>query len=111
MRRARRWQRRSLSRSRETSVKYLSAILLAGVTAFAQPPSDGQLDRIVAAGKSQRELAQYVFDTHGCKGCHTIGADGKLGFTDKGKQRAKGFEGCISMLTSMTAIVQVPEEK
>jgi len=69
------------------------------------------LDRMIAAHKSQQELAQYVFDTRGCKSCHTIGQDGKLGFTAKGKQRAQGFEGCIRMLTAMTVIVQVPADK
>ena len=66
---------------------------------------------MVAMGKSPQELAGYVFETHGCKSCHTMGHDGKLGYTEKGKQRAAGFEGCIKMLTAMTVIVQVPEEK
>ena len=73
--------------------------------------SSATLDRMIAAGKSQRELAQYVFDTHGCKNCHTMGHDGKLGFTEKGQQTARHFEGCISMLTAMSAIAQVPEDK
>ena len=67
------------------------------------------LDRMVAAGRSPRELAQYLFDTHGCKDCHTIGQQGKLGFTKKGQERAQGFEGCISTLKAMTIIAQVPE--
>ena len=46
------------------------------------------------------ELAKYVFDHHGCNSCHTLGANGKLGFTERGKQVGKGFEGCISLLTS-----------
>lgn len=69
------------------------------------------LDRMIADNKSPRELAQYVFDTHGCKSCHTIGREGKLGYTDRGRERAKGFEGCINMLTAMTVIVQLPEDK
>ena len=36
---------------------------------------------------------------------------GKLGFTEKGKERAKGFEGCISMLTAMNLIAQVPDQQ
>ena len=67
------------------------------------------LDRMIAAGKGQQELAQYVFDTHGCKSCHTVGQNAKLGFTERGKQIGKGFEGCISMLTAMNLIAQVPE--
>lgn len=72
---------------------------------------DTELDRMIVAGKSQQQLAQYVFNTHGCKSCHTIGRDGKLGFTARGKERAKGFEGCINMLTAMTIIVQVQESQ
>lgn len=53
------------------------------------------------------ELAHYVFAHHGCNNCHTLGANGKLGFTERGKQVGKGFEGCISLLTSMNVIAQV----
>jgi cytochrome c551/c552 len=67
------------------------------------------LDRMAAAGKSQQEMAQYVFETHGCKSCHTVGQNGKLGFTERGTQIGKGFEGCISMLTAMNLIAQVPD--
>lgn len=56
---------------------------------------------------SSDELAKYVFDHHGCNSCHTLGANGKLGFTERGKQVGKGFEGCISLLTSMNIIAQV----
>ena len=73
--------------------------------------STAALDRMIAAGKSQRELAQYLFDTHGCKECHTIGSEGRLGFTAKGKERAQGFEGCISTLKAMSIIAKVPEDQ
>lgn len=53
------------------------------------------------------DLAHYVFEHHGCNNCHTLGANGKLGFTDRGKQVGKGFEGCIALLTSMNVIAQV----
>lgn len=88
-----------------------------GIGASAQPrqqapkSSTGTLDRMVAAGKSQQELARYVFDTHGCKGCHTLGQSGKLGFTQMGKRTALGFEGCISMLTAMNLIAQVAPDQ
>ena len=65
------------------------------------------LDQMIAAKKSQKELAQYVFDNHGCKSCHTVGESGKLGFTEKGKQLTNGFEGCIRTLTAMNVIAQV----
>src|SRR5437016_3854639 len=69
--------------------------------------TSARLDRMTAAGKSDREKAQYVFETHGCKNCHTAGQDGKLGMTEHGKQLANGFEGCIPMLTAMNVIAQV----
>ena len=51
--------------------------------------STASLDRMIADGKNPRELALSIFDTHGCKKCHTIGRDGRLGFTERGKQRAR----------------------
>ncbi len=41
------------------------------------PQSASKLDQMIAAGASSKELAQYVFDTHGCKSCHTLGARGR----------------------------------
>ena len=96
---------------------FAAAVVLAGQNKDTKkgPSSDNStdatLEKMIASGQSPKELAQYVFETHGCKTCHTIGHDGKLGYTEKGKERAKGFEGCIDMLTAMTVIVQMPEEK
>ena len=73
--------------------------------------STASLDQMIAAGKSQRELAQHLFDSQGCRKCHTIGQEGKLGFTKEGQERAQGFEGCISTLKAMTIIAKVPEDK
>jgi cytochrome c2 len=85
--------------------------LLCGLL-FAQQKPDPKatmatLDKMSAAGKSKKELAQYVFDTHGCQSCHTAGENGKLGFTERGKQLGNGFEGCIRTLTAMNVIAQV----
>ena len=80
----------------------------------AQPTvqqTSATLDKMMAEHKSQQQMAQYVFDTHGCKACHTVGQNGKLGFTAKGKQTAGGFEGCIRLLTDMTVIAQTPERQ
>jgi hypothetical protein len=73
--------------------------------------STATLDAMIAAGKSQRELAQHLFNTQGCRNCHTIGQKGKLGFTKEGQQRAQVFEGCISTLKAMTIIAKVPEHQ
>ena len=85
-------------------------LLLSGILAWPAwaQSRDAELDKMIAAGKSPRELAQYLFDTHGCKGCHTIGKEGKLGFTRKGEEKAQGFEGCISTLKAMSVIAKVP---
>jgi cytochrome c551/c552 len=56
---------------------------------------------------SSDQLAKYVFEHHGCDSCHTMGANGKLGYTERGKQVGKGFVGCVSLLTSMNLIAQV----
>jgi cytochrome c551/c552 len=77
----------------------------------AAQPATPALEQMIAAGKNPQEIAESMFDTHGCKNCHTLGQDGKFGFTDKGKELAKGFEGCISMLTAMNVIAQVPDDK
>jgi hypothetical protein len=95
-------------------VVVLGLALQAATAQESKPPAsaaDAGLDRMVAADKSPLDLASYVFDSHGCKSCHTLGHDGKLGYTERGKQRAASFEGCIRMLTAMTVIVQTPEEK
>ena len=94
-------------------MKYSCVVLLcSGMTALAwAQSSDAALDKRIAAGKSPRELALFLFDTHGCKNCHTIGQDGKLGFTKKGEERAQGFEGCISTLKAMSIIAKVPEDQ
>lgn len=64
--------------------------------------TDAQMSKM-----SSDELAHYVFEHHGCNNCHTMGATSKLGFTERGKQVGKGFEGCIALLTSMNVIAQV----
>ncbi len=89
------------------------AIILLSGSIFAQQRQTPQatsaaLDKMTAAGKSEREQAQYVFDHHSCNGCHTAGEHGKLGFTQKGQQLSAGFEGCIRSLTAMNLIAQVP---
>jgi len=98
-------------------MKFAIIVPVLAFTAMAQQsppaakPSSAALDRMVAAGKSHQELARYVFDTHGCKSCHTLGQNGKLGFTEKGSQTAQSFEGCISMLTAMNLIAQVAPDQ
>ena len=95
------------------SVFSVASLLFAGAGLLAQQKqspaaTSAALDKMIAANKSQKELALYVFDNHGCKTCHTLGESGKLGFTEKGKQRTNGFEGCTRLLTAMNVVAQVP---
>jgi len=69
--------------------------------------SKKELSEAEMSHMSSDELAKYVFDHHGCDSCHTIGSNGKLGYTERGKQVGKGFIGCVSLLTSMNLIAQV----
>jgi cytochrome c2 len=97
--------------TRRAIISAFALFVAACLLAQPKPPSpeatSAALDKMIAARKSQKELAQYVFDTHGCKSCHTVGGSGKLGFTEKGKNLTNGFEGCIRMLTAMNVIAQV----
>src|SRR5256885_755702 len=70
----------------------------AAKTATQSSTAAAQLSDAQMARMSSDELAKYVFDHHGCNNCHTFGANGKLGFTERGKQVGKGFEGCIALL-------------
>jgi len=106
-----------LVRFRRPRNTWVGACLLAAVfsgTLSAQSSAQdtsATLDRMAATHKGQREMAKYVFDTQGCKSCHTAGENGKLGFTPRGKDTAKGFEGCIAMLTAVSHIAQVPTDQ
>ncbi len=81
------------------------------------PSSRKELSDAEMSHMGSNELAKYVFEHHGCDSCHTMGANGKLGYTERGKQVGKGFIGCVSLLTSMNLIAQVepanrtPDEK
>ena len=72
--------------------------------AYRRTLTDAQMAKM-----SSDELAHYVFENHGCNGCHTLGANGKLGFTDRGKEVGKGFEDASTQLTAMSNIVKVKE--
>ena len=69
------------------------------------------IDRMVAAHQGQQDLAQYVFETQGCKSCHTLGQGGKLGFTSRGQQVGGDFEGCIRLLTDVSGAAKLPDSR
>jgi parallel beta-helix repeat protein len=96
----------------------LLAALLYGIVTQANAQShpttqktSAEIDRMTAAHKGQQELAQYVFDTQGCKSCHTAGLGGKLGFTSRGQQAGRDFEGCVRLLTDVSAATKVPDSR
>jgi cytochrome c2 len=72
-------------------------------------PSSRTLDEQAVAGKSPHEVAGYVFATYDCNSCHTLGKEGKFGFTARGEQLRSNSEGCVSLLTSMSVIAHVNE--
>jgi cytochrome c551/c552 len=98
-----------------------SSPLLLGTNAMPGPAQTASSKKELSAAEmshmSPDELATYVFEHHGCNSCHTMGANGKLGYTERGKEVGKGFIGCVSLLTSMNLIAQVepanrtPDEK
>jgi len=79
--------------------------------------SKKELSEAEMSHMSPSDLGTYIFEHHGCNSCHAMGSNGKLGYTERGKQVAKGFVGCVSLLTSMNLIAQVdpanrtPDEK
>jgi hypothetical protein len=89
---------------------------LANASSAAAGPSK-ELTEAQMSHMNPDQLATYVFENHGCKSCHTMGANGKLGYTERGKEVGKGFVGCVRLLTSMNLIAQVeptnrtPDEK
>ena len=100
----------------------LAGVILLVPLMFLLPPTRAQtrpsvqersakLNEMLSAHKSQEEVARYVFDTYGCRGCHTTGQDGKLGFTSRGQEAGQNFEGCVRMLTEMNGIVSVPDQR
>jgi len=88
-----------------------SSSLVLGTNASPGPaqttPSRKQLSEAEMSHLSSDQLAKFVFENHGCNSCHTMGSNGKLGYTERGVQTSKGFIGCVALLTSMNVIAQV----
>ena len=81
-----------------------------GAAAGAGPAKSSRtLDEREVAGKSPQQLAEHVFATYDCNSCHTLGQEGKFGFTSRGEQLRGNSEGCVSLLTSMSVIAHVDE--
>jgi len=106
------WQRKLIVVNERRAV--LVCICLTAALISCSSPRSSQSPRAFTefdtSGKSPREIAEFVFQRYSCNGCHTLGEGGKLGFTERGKEVGKNFEGCISLLTTMNVIVHVREE-
>ena len=98
-------------KSRISLALFLLIILNACSQEPARPPATVAELELVTAAKSAHEVATYIFDNYGCKNCHTVATAGKFGYTALGEQLKNKSEGCISMLTSVSRIVTLPEDK
>jgi len=95
----------------------ISAIALVGADSSpkqaqsrSNKPAAKKLTDAQMAKMNSNQLAHYIFENHGCKNCHSLGSGQKLGLNEQGIQIGKkGFEGCISLLTSMNVIAQTKE--
>ncbi len=74
----------------------------------SRPRTLEEFERAIA-GKSEREIAAFVFETYGCQTCHRVEEGKQWGFTSYGLQRKREFEGCIPLLAAMNVIAQIPE--
>jgi cytochrome c551/c552 len=74
-----------------------------------RPPATLAELQTVTAAKGPLQIATYIFGNYGCKNCHTLGTEGKFGFTNEGEQLKSKSEGCISMLTAVHGIAAMPE--
>jgi len=56
-------------------------------------------------------LAAKIFKEHNCGSCHTLGSKGQFGYTAHGLEIKKQSLGCVDLLTQMTKLTSVPEER
>ena len=91
---------------------FVSSSILAGIIYWqqsaAQPTSLLEYD---AEGKSPREIAQWIYDNHGCVSCHTLTSTGLFGLTTQGQARAENFEGCPEMLKTVWGTLVLAEKE
>jgi cytochrome c551/c552 len=64
-----------------------------------------------AEGKSAREIAEWIYDNHGCVECHTLTKTGLFGLTAQGEKMAVDFQGCPGMLTTVWETLTLAEEE
>ena len=94
------WRKSRLSLA---TVALFAASLVVGVGLAAQKPQTGAEFDKATARMDRRAVAEYVFKTYGCEGCHIATANGATGFTARGNGAREGFVGCVRLLTSVNA--------
>lgn len=80
----------------------LAACLMVGVSLAAQKPKTGAEFDKATAGMNRRAVAEYVFKTYECQGCHIATAEGSTGFTPRGNEARERFVGCVKLLTAVS---------
>ncbi|GEM_PF-4334630 len=83
----------------------LGAILIAGSSLSIANAAEGD------AGSNPHRLAAKIFKEHNCGSCHTLGSKGQFGYTAHGLEIKKQSLGCVDLLTAMTKLISVPEER
>ena len=73
-----------------------------------RPKTEAELEQALS-GKGPKEMAEFVFADYNCNSCHTLGKEGKFGFTSRGSQLRQQSEGCVALLTAMNVMIHVPE--
>ena len=82
----------------------MALLLVASIAACTKPAATprtaAEFDR-ATANMDHKAMADYVFKTYECSGCHVPTAKGEAGFTARGEQAKQGFVGCVRLLTTI----------
>ncbi len=83
----------------------------ASASLTSAPPANAgaKISDAELAKMTRHELAQYIFEHNNCDSCHTLGAQGQLGYTVHGRQVRQSAEGCLDLLGAVKAISQKPQ--
>ncbi len=60
---------------------------------------------------AQHRLAAKVFKDHNCASCHTLSKKGQFGYTPRGIEIKSRSLGCVDLLTQMTKLTSLPQER
>jgi hypothetical protein len=83
---------------------FIAVLAMAGLAMSANAAGEGD-------SSNPHRLAAKVFKEHNCGSCHTLGSKGQFGYTAHGLAIKKQSLGCVDLLTAMTKLSSVPEER